>query len=89
MEALSRTFLVHNKLGLHARPAASIAKLAQQAKSDIWLIKGDEKADAASIIDILTLACTQGTTIKVEITDHNDTSILENIASLFETSFGE
>jgi len=53
------------------------------------LIKGDEKADAASIIDILTLACTQGTKIKVEITDQNDTSILENIASLFETSFGE
>lgn len=89
IEALSKTFMVNNKLGLHARPAASIAKLAQQAKSDIWLIKGDEKADASSIIDILTLACSQGTTIKIEITDHEDTVILDNIASLFETSFGE
>ncbi len=89
IEALSRTFLVNNRLGLHARPAASIAKFAQQASSDVWLIKGDEKADASSIIDILTLACTQGTSITVEITDNNDTPILENIAHLFETSFGE
>ena len=48
-----------------------------------------EKADASSIIDILTLACSHGTTIKIEITDHEDTVILDNIASLFETSFGE
>ena len=60
---LSREVVIVNELGLHARSAAKIAKLAQNTKSTIWLIKDNEKVDASSIIDMLTLACEKGSKI--------------------------
>ena len=74
-----------NELGLHARPAAVIAKLAQQAKSGVRIKSGEETVDAASIIDILTLACVRGTEIVLEIDDREDMEILNDIAELIES----
>ena len=67
--------MINNELGLHARPAALIAKLAQQAESNIWIIKDGTKVDAASIIDILSLACVKGTEITLETENINDIHI--------------
>ena len=80
---------VINELGLHARPAALVAQLALQAKSDIWLIKNDQKADASSIIDILTLECKKGTELFLRAENDSDTAIVEKIATLFEKGFTE
>ena len=60
---LSRRVSITNDLGLHARSAAKIAKLAQYGKSNVWIIKDGKKVDASSIIDILTLICPKGSTI--------------------------
>jgi phosphocarrier protein HPr len=80
---------VINELGLHARPAALVAQLALQAKSDIWLIKNDQKADASSIIDILTLECKKGTELILRTENDSDMFIVEKIATLFEKGFTE
>ena len=61
--------VIVNELGLHARSAAKIAQLAQQAIADVWLEKDEEQADADSIIDLLSLGCPQGTQITVVISD--------------------
>ncbi len=78
-----------NELGLHARSAAQIAKIAGNSTANVWLKKGDEIADAASIIDILTLACEKGTRITILIEDWADIDILKDIADLIESGFGE
>jgi phosphocarrier protein len=80
-----------NELGLHARSAAQIAKIAgnSTATANVWLKKGDKIADAASIIDILTLACEKGTSITILIEDWADIDILNDIADLVESGFGE
>ena len=80
-----------NELGLHARSAAQIAKIAgnSNATANVWLKKGDKVADAASIIDILTLACEKGTRITILIEDWADIDILNDIADLVESGFGE
>ena len=57
---LSRDLVIVNELGLHARSAAKIAALAGQSNASVWIKKGSEKADASSIVDILTLACEKG-----------------------------
>ena len=44
--ALRRNVTIINELGLHARSAAKIAKLAQPATGSVWIAKGDQKADA-------------------------------------------
>lgn len=85
----SKDLIICNELGLHARSAAMIAKIAQQAVSRIWIIKDEEKADAASIIDILTLACAKGTQISVQVENEDDLDRLQEIAELVENGFGE
>ena len=87
--ALSREVTIVNELGLHARSAAKIAGFANRSKASIWIQKGDEKADASSIVDILTLACEKGTKITIRIENQSDFSILENITELVESGFGE
>ena len=87
--ALSRKVTIVNELGLHARSAAKIAELANRSKASIWIQKGDEKADASSIVDILTLACEKGTKITIHIENKSDFSILEDITELVKSGFGE
>ena len=78
-----------NELGLHARSAAQIAKIAGNSTANVWLKKDDKIADAASIIDILTLACEKGTKITILVEDWADIEILNDIADLVESGFGE
>jgi len=86
---LSRHVTIVNDLGLHARSAAKIAKLVQNVKSNVWIIKDGERADASSIIDILTLACPKGTKITLTIDDQSDLGILNKLAQMIESGFGE
>jgi phosphocarrier protein HPr len=85
----TRQLVIRNELGLHARPAAKIALLAQKAKFGIWLIKGDKKVDATSVIDILSLDCPQNTEISLSVDHAEDLPILEKMIHLFDANFGE
>ena len=89
MYTLSRDVVIINELGLHARSAAGIAKLAQNANSKVWLIRGKERVDASSIIDILSLACSKGSKITLEIDEESDIDILNKIIELIKKGFGE
>lgn len=80
---------VKNELGMHARPASQIAQMADTASASVWLNAADQKVDATSIIDILSLCAVKGTQIKVEIENQNDISVLDQIVAFFESGFGE
>jgi len=86
---MKRDTKIVNELGLHARAAARIATLAQNTNATIWLVKDGEKADAASIIDILTLSCPKGSAISLVGEDEGDIQILDEIVTLIEDGFGE
>ena len=85
----SRDVTIKNELGLHARSAAQIAKLVKNAKASVWLKKDDETVDASSIVDILTLACEKGSTLTIVIEDIADIDILNAVADLVDSGFGE
>jgi len=87
--AFSKDVIVVNELGIHARSAAKIAELAQNAKSKVWVQKGDEKVDAKSIIDILTLGCEKGSTLQITIEDQSDMETFNKIITLVRNGFGE
>ena len=87
--AFSQDVTVVNEMGLHARSAAKIAELAQNAKSNVWLKKGEESVDGKSIIDILTLACEKGSIIQIVIEDPSDMDILNKIIQRIRNGFGE
>ena len=86
---LSREATIINELGLHARSAAKIAKLAQPATGSVWIAKQDQKADASSIVDILTLACEKGSKITIRIENKSDLNILKAITELVKSGFEE
>ena len=80
---------ITNETGLHTRAAAIIAKIAQNAKSKIWISKESEMVDASSIIDILTLECTKGSWITLISENPADHHLLLRIQESVESGFGE
>ncbi len=89
MMGLFRNVVIINDLGLHARAAAKISRIAQNAEAHVWMLKDGNRVDAASIVDILTLTGTKGSKIRIEIEDPSDSNLLDKIASLIEDGFGE
>jgi phosphotransferase system HPr (HPr) family protein len=55
-----------NEEGLHARPAAQFVLAARAFRSQIWLVKGEERFSAASILDVLTANLNCGETAVIE-----------------------
>lgn len=86
---LARTAVIVNELGLHARSAAKIAELAQNAKHKVWIANDQEAVEASSIIDILTLGCAKGAHVTIRIEHPEDREILEQILALIRSGFGE
>src|SRR5262249_13950362 len=58
--------MIVNELGLHARAAAEFVQAAKEFRSQIWLVKGEERFSVASIIDVLTANLYRGDTATIE-----------------------
>ena len=85
----SKDAMVVNDLGLHARAAAKIAELAVKAVSKVWVQMDQERVDARSILDILTLGCQKGSKLTIVINDSSDRETLDRIIELVQNGFGE
>ena len=55
-----------NRLGLHARAAAQLVRMANEYNSDISLIKSNQQANAKTIMEVLMLGVAQGEDLTVE-----------------------
>lgn len=81
---------VVNRLGLHARPAAMIVRLANTFKADIALVKDGEEVNCKSVLALMMLAAGMGTVLQIVACDHEDAAAaVEAIAGLFADKFGE
>ncbi len=61
----SEAVLIPNPTGLHARPAAVLANLAKKYKSRILLQRGDDQANAKSVVSIMGIEIAQGDKVVV------------------------
>ena len=86
---LQKVTYIKNELGLHARSAAQIAEISKNSSGNVWVMKDDHKAEASSIMDLLTLICEKGTKIRIIIEDPADADILNSIVNLVDNGFGE
>jgi phosphocarrier protein HPr len=77
-----REVTVVNPLGLHARPAAQFVKRARSFRSEIFLIKGEQRFDALSLIDVLRANLDQGAVIVLEATGRDAEQAIESLAQL-------
>jgi phosphocarrier protein HPr len=83
------TFEIHNKVGLHARPAALFVQQANKFRCQIWVKKDDTEVNAKSIMGILTLGVEQGSQITIRAEGEGAEEALKAFAELHRTNFGE
>jgi len=82
---------VINPLGLHARAAASLVRLAGTFQSEIKIKRTDNAvvADAKSILSVLTLAAIKSTELEIEINGEDQKEAAQAIEEVFIKGFGE
>jgi phosphocarrier protein len=73
--------------GLHARPAALLVNQANQFKSAVTLEKDTKKADAKSILGVMTLGAKAGDVITVHVSGEDEEAAAAAIKELFEKNF--
>lgn len=83
------TLTVHNKVGLHARPAALFVQTAKPFESDIKIAHGEREANAKSILGVLTLGVERGTAITIRAEGTDATQALAALQALVEDNFGD
>ncbi|NOZ94052.1 MAG: HPr family phosphocarrier protein [Acidobacteria bacterium] len=83
------TVPIINKLGLHARAAAKVVHAANQYDSEIFIGTDDEEVNAKSILGLLTLAATQGTSVQIRTDGQDEEEAMSAMVALFKNRFGE
>jgi len=81
--------LIKNKLGLHARAAVKFVNLANQFSAHVKIVRDGAEIDGKSILGILTLAATQGTTLRLKISGRDARAALKALQALIDNRFGE
>jgi len=85
----TETAEVVNKLGIHARPAARIVKIASIFDSSITLSIEGDSVNAKSIMGVMTLAACRGSIIEVTAEGSDENEAVHSIVDLIGNGFGE
>lgn len=78
-----------NKLGLHARAAAKFVRCASAFGSTIQLERNGSRVNGKSIMGVMMLAASQGTTITVEVEGEDEADAFAALAALVADRFEE
>ena len=82
-----RTVKIRNRLGLHARPAAILVKLANKFDSRVFISKNGIKANGKSIIGVLMLAAECGSEVRIRAEGNDAEEAVKEIVVLVESKF--
>ena len=86
---IKKKIRIINKLGLHARASSKLTQLACTFKSEIFIVKDKNKANAKSIMEVLMLAASKNTVISLEANGSDEKEAIKSIENLFSTYFDE
>ena len=86
---LTRELVVQNRSGIHARVSTMIVQRCQGFESNIALRKGNVVADCRSVLDLLSLGASNGTTVLLEATGEDAADAVDAIVALFDARFNE
>lgn len=84
-----QTFIIRNKLGLHARAAALLVRMANNYVADITIEKDGIEVNGKSIMGILMLAASRGTKITLKVEGKDAAGAMQTLGQLIENRFGE
>lgn len=86
---VTRTVMVTNHEGLHARAATLVAELVRRYDSQVRLAKDCERVEGTEVLQILSLGVAQGEQLLIEATGHDAEEVLDSLERLFAGNFGE
>ena len=81
---ITRTATIGSSVGLHARPASLFTQAAAEYDYDIVISLDDEEADAASILEVMTLGAKHGDEFTLSCEDDSAAAALDELAAMLE-----
>jgi len=87
--AVVRVLVICNKKGLHARASAKFVQTVEKFDAEVRVKRCNETVGGTSIMGLMMLAAAPGTKITVEATGPQAADVIEALAALIETRFGE
>ena len=79
---ISRTVAIGSSVGLHARPANILAEAVDDSGVDVTISLGEEEADAASLLEIMTLGAKHGDVVTLSTEDDGAGEVLDSLVAL-------
>jgi phosphocarrier protein len=89
LNAVSRTVLIGNRRGLHARASAKFVNLASQLDANIEVEKDGNKVCGTSIMGLMMLGAAMGDSVIIHCSGLAAESALDQLVRLVEERFGE
>jgi len=86
---ISYELQIINKLGLHARAAAKLVKLSSSFECNIDIEKEGQKVNSKSIMGVMMLAASCGSTVTLSATGKDEAEALDAIVDLINRRFDE
>ncbi len=82
-----KEIVVQNQVGLHARPATFFIQKANEFKSSIWIERDERKANAKSLLGVLSLGVTKGVTVTISADGPDEESAVNSLVDLITSDF--
>ena len=79
--------VVQNQVGLHARPATFFIQKANEYKSSIWIERDERKANAKSLLGVLSLGVTKGVSITISADGPDEEEAVNSLIELISSDF--
>ena len=89
MQTSSHVFTILNDKGLHARASARFVEVVEKFESEIIVEKDGLEASGSSIMGLLMLAASKGTSIKVTLNGSDAEELVLALEELINSKFGE
>jgi phosphocarrier protein HPr len=86
---ICKELTIVNKLGLHARAAARLVNCAGQYQSHIHIKRNGKRVNGKSIMGVLMLAASQGSTVTLEVQGGDEEAACQALETLIANRFGE
>jgi phosphocarrier protein HPr len=78
-----------NRLGLHARPAALFAQVANRFRADVWVEKDSTQVNGKSILGLMMLGASQGSKLRIRIEGPDADEAIREIERLIQSWLDE
>ena len=86
---VSKEIIVQTQVGLHARPATFFIQKANEFNCSIWISKDERKVNAKSLLGVLSVGSTRGTSVMLTADGSDEEKALEALESLVASNFAE